>query len=171
MNIAQQDSSPLCLVFPFDGILAARFNFIRTYDFSNVQRDIEREYRWDLGKVQTVTEQARAFYSCFLLSAPDEFLSPSPEVDKFWHAFILRTREYRAFCDQAFGWFLDHFPEDDKTKLQIGLDSSKRLHQLLFGQDMHLSAFSASCIAPGCGGGGDCYGGTCAASLNMTQLQ
>lgn len=35
---------------------------------------------------------------------------PSQVVDKAWHAFILCTRDYQAFCQQAFGRYLHHTP-------------------------------------------------------------
>ncbi|WP_199534754.1 glycine-rich domain-containing protein [Rhodoferax lacus] len=35
---------------------------------------------------------------------------PSQVVDDLWHAFILNTRSYDAFCKQAFGRFLHHVP-------------------------------------------------------------
>ena len=35
---------------------------------------------------------------------------PSQVVDDLWHAFILDTRAYKAYCDQAFGRFLHHTP-------------------------------------------------------------
>jgi hypothetical protein len=37
---------------------------------------------------------------------------PSRAADFAWHASILDTAEYRVFCDEAYGRFLDHFPED-----------------------------------------------------------
>jgi hypothetical protein len=35
---------------------------------------------------------------------------PSQAVDELWHAFILHTRTYSAFCRGAFGRFLHHTP-------------------------------------------------------------
>ena len=36
---------------------------------------------------------------------------PSQAVDAAWHEFILMTREYQSFCDEAFGYYLHHTPE------------------------------------------------------------
>lgn len=38
-------------------------------------------------------------------------LAPSRQVDAGWHAFILHTAEYAAFCDRIAGWFIHHAPE------------------------------------------------------------
>lgn len=34
----------------------------------------------------------------------------SPVVDEVWHAFILFTKDYTAFCDDVFGRFIHHAP-------------------------------------------------------------
>ncbi|MGW6855863.1 glycine-rich domain-containing protein [Streptomyces xanthophaeus] len=39
-----------------------------------------------------------------------ERLAPSKPVDKFWHAFICRTRSYRTFCELVNGEYIDHEP-------------------------------------------------------------
>ena len=41
----------------------------------------------------------------------------SPEVDEVWHAFILFTREYAAFCQEAFGMFIHHVPRTSRTPI------------------------------------------------------
>lgn len=35
---------------------------------------------------------------------------PSPFVDQVWHAHILNTHDYKAFCKQVFGHFMHHIP-------------------------------------------------------------
>lgn len=37
-------------------------------------------------------------------------LSPSPLVDDYWHAFVLRTHDYAEFCRRNFGRFIHHQP-------------------------------------------------------------
>lgn len=39
-------------------------------------------------------------------------ITPSYDVDQYWHEFILFTANYREFCNEHFGHFIDHFPED-----------------------------------------------------------
>ncbi|PSP79158.1 hypothetical protein BRC81_06740 [Halobacteriales archaeon QS_1_68_20] len=40
----------------------------------------------------------------------DESLSPSPELDEYWHQFILDTPRYHEFCDEILGGYLHHVP-------------------------------------------------------------
>jgi hypothetical protein len=42
----------------------------------------------------------------------------SPEADEVWHAFILFTREYAAFCRDAFGMFIHHVPRTSRSPRQ-----------------------------------------------------
>jgi hypothetical protein len=37
-------------------------------------------------------------------------LSPSENVDRAWHAFILNTRDYERYCRDRFGHFVHHDP-------------------------------------------------------------
>ena len=45
---------------------------------------------------------------------------PTKEIDEAWHAFILHTQEYAAYCLNRFGKFIHHRPFDI-------LDEDKRL--------------------------------------------
>lgn len=37
-------------------------------------------------------------------------VSPSKEIDKMWHAFILYTRDYTEWCQKYFGYYIHHNP-------------------------------------------------------------
>jgi hypothetical protein len=45
-----------------------------------------------------------------------ERLNPSQKVDEFWHAFIVHTEEYIAFCNRNFGYYVHHRPQDHARK-------------------------------------------------------
>ena len=38
---------------------------------------------------------------------------PSRAVDEAWHGLILCTARYQAFCDDAYGRYLHHYPEGE----------------------------------------------------------
>ncbi|WP_042437127.1 hypothetical protein [Streptacidiphilus albus] len=40
----------------------------------------------------------------------DRPLSPSPEVDDYWHAFVLNTEAYMDWCAESFGKMVHHKP-------------------------------------------------------------
>ncbi len=41
---------------------------------------------------------------------PEADISPSRNVDAFWHAHILNTRKYAKDCENTFGYFVHHEP-------------------------------------------------------------
>lgn len=58
---------------------------------------------------------------------------PSRIVDDAWHEFILMSREYSRFCDQAFGAYLHHTPaEASDEPAEKGV--LRTLHQLKGGR-------------------------------------
>ncbi|MFF3884002.1 glycine-rich domain-containing protein [Streptomyces sp. NPDC001914] len=44
---------------------------------------------------------------------PGQSLAPSALVDIGWHAFLLHTVDYAAFCERVVGRFVHHVPTDD----------------------------------------------------------
>ena len=54
----------------------------------------------------------------FLAATHLDPISPTPEIDEGWHAFILFTRDYELFCQENFGFFVHHAPSapGQKTK-------------------------------------------------------
>lgn len=60
-------------------------------------------------RFMTVLQSARA-------AGHIDQLSPSLLVDEVWHAHVLCTRNYRAFCQRHFGQFVDHEPDDEEEQ-------------------------------------------------------
>jgi radical SAM protein with 4Fe4S-binding SPASM domain len=55
--------------------------------------------------------------------------APSPLVDEFWHAIILNTQLYRAYCEAAFGKLIEHeagIPKTSEKALSDYEDTYKR---------------------------------------------
>ena len=60
-------------------------------------------------------ETARTWFNEMLLfldlaAASKDFISPPTAVDRAWHAFILHTRDYEAYCRERFGRVIHHEP-------------------------------------------------------------
>lgn len=89
-------------------------------------------------------------------------LSPSHLVDIGWHAFILHTREYAAFCQRVAERFIHHAPTDGGPH-DIG-DPHAVLHDTI--NAIKSSGFAVDpelwgpCASPGSSsdkGGGKCH--------------
>lgn len=59
---------------------------------------------------QLVARALRQFFLAYLKSGCKRVAMPSQVADDLWHEFILFTRDYKLFCDLAFGQFLHHTP-------------------------------------------------------------
>ena len=89
-----------------------RAAFIRDYAFPKGLFANFEKRRPDLQRKDTAlaARALRKFFLAYLTGGKQFVAIPSQAVDDLWHEFILYTRNYKAFCDQAFGGFLHHSP-------------------------------------------------------------
>jgi hypothetical protein len=70
---------------------------------------VESGEGWPAARAAAVEAEYRRFL--FLMKKyPDAQASPTVDVDTFWHYHILDTMKYARDCEQAFGYFLHHYP-------------------------------------------------------------
>ena len=89
-----------------------RENHIRIYMFPRGLFDKLAKARpgLEVKDQQLVARALRQFFLAYLKSGCRRVAMPSQVVDDLWHEFILFTRDYKLFCDLAFGQFLHHTP-------------------------------------------------------------
>jgi len=74
-----------------------------------------------------------------LAKYPQMQISPTRDIDAFWHAHILDTRKYIDDCERVFGFYLHHFPyfgmrgADDAAALAKAGERTRELHEAEFG--------------------------------------
>lgn len=97
---------------------ASRLAFIRDYAFpSELRRRINQQHpEWTFAQIDRVLDGLREYFTACLHAQSGRALAkslgmPSRAVDDAWHAFIVMTRDYEAFCRSAFGRYLHHTPE------------------------------------------------------------
>jgi hypothetical protein len=64
---------------------------------------------WSAAHADAVEVEYRRFLTLMKLY-PNDSTAPLVDVDTFWHYHILDTAKYAADCEQAFGYFLHHYP-------------------------------------------------------------
>lgn len=69
---------------------------------------IERKVGVSRTEALAAVEGLEAFLNACAEST--DTLSPSPLVDEAWHAFILETEAYEAYCMERYGFFIHHKP-------------------------------------------------------------
>ncbi|MFF8843153.1 glycine-rich domain-containing protein [Streptomyces sp. NPDC015127] len=127
--------------------------FDRLVTFLATEEKITRE------RAERVMDQALAFLH--MSAHRNEGLSPSRAVDPGWHAFMLHTREYAAWCQEQFGRFVHHnpFPSPqlfDGAQMRATVAA---IEEAGFAVDHELWGTAATCNPPACcGDGGGCGG-------------
>jgi hypothetical protein len=93
---------------------------------------------WSLERANAIETEYRRFL--YLMKAfPHVETAPLVDVDTFWHYHILDTMKYARDCDQAFGYFLHHYPylglagESDKAMQQQAGERMRELYESTFG--------------------------------------
>lgn len=79
-----------------------------TYWNSSVVERIQRDAGVDREAAATLWGELLLFLDMVALSK--EFVSPPPQLDIAWHAFILHTRDYEAYCRERYGRVIHHQP-------------------------------------------------------------
>lgn len=103
-----------------------RESLIENYCFPNgVGNKIQKVYP-DLNQrdLDIVFQGLRDFFLLCHMAQNRMVSMPSKVVDTAWHEFILFTSDYRTFCHNAFGTFLDHTPAEgmtDQSSLNAGM--------------------------------------------------
>ena len=91
---------------------ARRADFIRQFTLPQGLFDKlrQRHPQLTLKDCQLVAQALRQFFLAHHHSRLQQVSMPSQVTDDLWHEFILYTRNYQAFCQQAFGRFMHHTP-------------------------------------------------------------
>ncbi|KQQ86859.1 glycine-rich domain-containing protein-like [Massilia sp. Leaf139] len=93
---------------------------------------------WSLAQTNAVETEYRRFL--YLMKAfPHVQTAPRVDVDTFWHYHILDTMKYARDCQQAFGYFVHHYPylglageNDAELQRQAG-ERMRELYESTFG--------------------------------------
>jgi hypothetical protein len=108
---------------------------------------------WDQARADAVEKEYRRFL-CLMKLYPDEDTAPLVDVDTFWHYHILDTMKYARDCEQAFGYFLHHYPyvgmrggDDEQFRVDSGA-RMRSLYEATFGE-AYPGADAAYCAGPG----------------------
>jgi hypothetical protein len=135
---------------------------IKKLDLEPIQyklMDKEEGEGWSLEKVKAISLKYRKYLILKALYT-EITISPTRDIDKFWHYHILDTSKYMLDCQNIFGAYLHHFPylgmrgEEDKKELEVCFQNTKSLYFENFGEDMadELDIVATSNCKTYCGG-------------------
>lgn len=94
---------------------------------------------WSRAKVDAMDIEYRRFLY-LMVAFPEEQSAPTVDVDTFWHYHILDTMKYAADCEQAFGYFMHHYPylglegDAEADAEARGAERMRALYEATFGE-------------------------------------
>jgi len=84
--------------------------FIDELDLTPIVHRLITVSKWSKKQAIEACQQYKNYLYLVKKYGEQYTLPPSIDVDEVWHAHILHTEEYLAFCKQVFGGFLHHHP-------------------------------------------------------------
>lgn len=133
---------------------------------------------WSREEVDLVETQYRRFL--LLTATTAQTVSPTREIDLFWHAHILDTMKYHADCEALFGRYLHHFPyfgmrgAQDAEDLHAAFEETRRLWEARYGEPLR-SVLDAATNCNSCGSNScsncssNCVGSKCSGLFETTR--
>lgn len=99
---------------------------IETFSFpEKINQELIKTYpHLTINQQKEVIKGLRDYFHVCLTLGRKPVAMPSKVVDSAWHEFILFTKAYKNFCNQALGRFLHHTPAEamsSQTKAQQGI--------------------------------------------------
>ena len=109
-----------------------RILFIERYEFSNsLKQKILKNYLFlSLEEIDIILQGLRDYFVICNKAEKKEVSMPSRAVDTAWHEFILHTKIYQDFCENAFGYFLHHTPAEGMNRVTQVQKGIKRVWKL-----------------------------------------
>ncbi len=121
---------------------AALANTIAKIEAADLAKPIRRMRKENPRMSDAEAALAELEYRQFLVLAavcPEPF-SPSALADQLWHAHLTYSYDYRVFCLDLFGEYLDHEPFEHEDHEEAILDQAK-LNANQKSRDLHYRVF------------------------------
>jgi len=91
--------------------------------------------RWQ-PPLASICEMLYKRFLWLLIKFPDQQLTPTRDIDEFWHNHILYTKQYVVDCNALLGRYIHHQPSDPDDKKEMTLISDQfRKTQALYFQE------------------------------------
>jgi hypothetical protein len=96
---------------------------LNSYDFSFVREKLRNDGNFDEAEIDRAEQEFRKFMA-LVIRHDGPLAMIDKRVDEFWHSLILFTPQYRQFCTDVMGFFVDHQPRTSTTPVPIGAISN-----------------------------------------------
>jgi len=109
-----------------------------SYENNDIIEKFKSEYGIEDELAKEYFSEVKKFL--YLCAKTSDRLAPSAEIDKIWHTFILFTKDYRYYCMNYLGKFIDHVPEVKKDAKDLFEEKENCLlntlkhYEIVFGE-------------------------------------
>lgn len=110
---------------------------IAQYENDPVVHRIAAELGVDITNARGVFEDTKRFL--YLGKIAKKSIRPTKTIDEGWHAFVLHTKDYAAFCTRFLGGFIHHQPDSSGISAeakQASFDYTNQIATDIFGDDL-----------------------------------
>jgi hypothetical protein len=107
---------------------------INSIEFRPIIARLIKKQKWS----ESQALKAIVLYKRFLLLTKkhkDLHIIPSLEIDEVWHEHILLTKQYHYDCQNIFGSYFHHDPEDANAPINIDVDLAFEKTQKLYYEE------------------------------------
>ncbi len=141
---------------------ALHASMLSAFDYTPVLDTAVQHYGLARADAASLFDGLLQWLSAIPFARPGQPVQQVESIDKLWHAFVLNTKLYRAFCDRFFGRYIDHDPLDrhfaEFSKKQYARFTLATLKQE-FGDSLHPAFLDLTqrvgCCFGQCDDGGD----------------
>lgn len=110
----------------------ATLQYIEDFDLSSELGAAVEEGGLEEDEVEAAERETKRFLAlAFLQDVEGRRLGPTRKVDAVWHAFILNTEAYHAFCMEVYGEILHHVPATAEVR-EAPLENARSVVEDLF---------------------------------------
>lgn len=112
------------ILVPVTDDQSRRLERIDSENYSGVARKVAEDHLATFGRVlgsgyiERGIFALKQYYAIAMLDPANAHAVTLP-IDPFWHAHILFTSQYRCFCDDVVGEYMDHVPLDKGDRRQV----------------------------------------------------
>ncbi|MFZ6799264.1 hypothetical protein [Undibacterium sp. Di24W] len=99
----------------------------RSWHAPQIVSSIQKNFNLSDNEAQQLFADVKLFlclskFNAQLFKTP---LKPSKIIDVGWHEFLMFTIDYRMFCFEVLGAFIDHVPETDSPDIAVAKNASE----------------------------------------------
>ena len=118
-------------------LTAPSLESVASYQHPQLLTRLVEKVGMDADSARVLFEETKRFL--YLCAITDQPLAPTALIDEVWHHFMLYSEDYAAFCNDKFGFMINHRPWSNAEVAASDWSIVRRTRKLaedVFGEDL-----------------------------------